>query len=128
MSLSSDQTAIVGLDTPFPSGRVGSDDKWDPLGSTLNVPLHGLQNSKDDSLPPLRIVVISDTHGFEGALAKFADPTSEENLSPDESLFQKILQGDEFLLPPADVLLHCGDFAASGSRKTQRTAARRLDD
>lgn len=32
------------------------------------------------------------------------------------------------MLPKADVLLHCGDFSASGSRKSQRAASRRLDE
>mmetsp|Transcript_1178 Transcript_1178/g.2485 ORF Transcript_1178/g.2485 Transcript_1178/m.2485 type:complete len:964 (-) Transcript_1178:109-3000(-) len=111
-SVSSDPTTSLGLDSA--AGRIGLDDKWDPLGSTLNVPLREDLQNNDQSLPPLRIVVISDTHGFEGALAKFDDSSQ--------------LQSDEFLLPQADVLLHCGDFAASGSRKMQRLAARRLDD
>jgi len=117
----SDPTTFLGLDAS--SGKVGSDDKWDPLGSTLTVPLPKvLQNSKDGSIPPLRIVVISDTHGFEGALSRFADPTISSDEDPSK------MHSDDFLLPQADVLLHCGDFAASGSRKMQRAAARRLDD
>lgn len=123
---SSKATTLLGLEANT-SGRIGPDDRWDPLGSTLNVPLRQ-DDSTDDrgqSLPPLRVVVISDTHGFEGALSRFADPTAA---SDDEGDRHSRTHGDDYLLPQADVLLHCGDFAASGSRKTQRAAARRLDD
>ena len=115
-SASSDPSTVLGLDRT--TGKVGSGDKWDPLGSTINVPLRKNAENNDTNLPPLRVVVISDTHGFEGALARFAN----------EEDSQSKLHSDDFLLPQADVLLHCGDFAASGSRKTQRQAARRLDD
>eukprot|EP00986_Skeletonema_menzelii_P000634 scaffold177_cov245-Skeletonema_menzelii.AAC.1 len=107
-----DPTSLLGLD----SGQVNSDDKFDPLGSVVAVPLRDGQVQSGNSVAPLRMVVISDTHGFEGALSKFA---SEEDGNP---------HSNDFLLPHADVLMHCGDFAASGSRKTQRAAARRLDE
>ena len=107
-----DPTSLLGLN----SGQVGSDDKFDPLGSVVAVPLRDGQDQSGSNVAPLRMVVISDTHGFEGALSKFA---SEEDGNP---------HSNDFLLPHADVLLHCGDFAASGSRKTQRAAARRLDE
>ena len=107
-----DPTSLLGLN----SGQVGSDDKFDPLGSVIPVPLRHGQDQSGNSVAPLRMVVISDTHGFEGALSKFL---SEEDGNP---------HSNDFLLPHADVLLHCGDFAASGSRKTQRAAARRLDE
>ena len=110
-SRKNDPTSLLGLN----SGQVGSDDKFDPLGSVISVPLREVQGQSSRSVPPLRIVVISDTHGFEGALAKFADDDEHSH-------------SNDFLLPEADVLLHCGDFAASGSRKTQRAAARRLDE
>jgi len=115
-----DASALLGLERT--AGKVGVDDKWDPLGSTINIPLRKKDMQRNESLPPLRIVVISDTHGFEGALARF-----DEN-SPAEGGQSSKLHSDEYLFPQADVLLHCGDFAASGSRKTQRLAARRLDD
>ena len=107
-----DPTSLLGLN----SGQVCSDDKFDPLGSVVAVPLRDGQDQSGSNVAPLRMVVISDTHGFEGALSKFA---SEEDGNP---------HSNDFLLPHADVLLHCGDFAASGSRKTQRAAARRLDE
>ncbi len=104
--------SLLGLNT----GQVGSDDKFDPLGSVVPVPLRDGQDQSGNSVAPLRMVVISDTHGFEGALSKFSSEEGSHHHS------------DDFLLPHADVLLHCGDFAASGSRKTQRAAARRLDE
>ena len=115
-----DASALLGLERT--AGKVGTDDKWDPLGSTINIPLRKKDIQSSESLPPLRIVVISDTHGFEGALARF-----DEKSSADGGQSSKI-HSDGYLFPQADVLLHCGDFAASGSRKTQRQAARRLDD
>jgi len=48
---------------------------------------------------PLRLVVISDTHGCENQLFQYVDYNSygEIELSP-------------YQLPPADILIHCGDF------------------
>ena len=87
-----DPTTLLGLT----SGQVGVDDKFDPLGSVINVPLREEQaQSSNNSVAPLRMVVISDTHGFEGALSKFSDNNGHS---------------DDFLLPKGDVLLHCGDF------------------
>lgn len=107
-------TNLLGL-----TGQVGADDKYDPLGAVVHVPLRGgqVQSNSSNNVAPIRMVVISDTHGFEGGLSKFG--SSEENGHSRSS---------DFLLPHADVLLHCGDFAASGSRKTQRAAARCLDE
>lgn len=93
------------------AGNLESDGSWNPLGSVVRAPLR--DSSEETKLAPLRLVVISDTHGFEGALSKF-----DENNQ----------HGSHYLLPQADLLIHCGDFAASGSRKNQRTAARRLDE
>eukprot|EP00804_Cyclotella_cryptica_P028322 CCRYP_013190-RA/>CCRYP_013190-RA protein AED:0.03 eAED:0.03 QI:179/1/1/1/0.75/0.6/5/1611/876 len=95
-------------------GHLASEGSWDPLGSVLQVPLRdSISSTIKPRLAPMRIVVISDTHGFEGSLAKF-DQDHQRN--------------DDYLLPQADLLIHCGDFAASGSRKSQRAAARRLDN
>ncbi|KAL9191235.1 hypothetical protein ACHAXT_000941 [Thalassiosira profunda] len=122
----SDSTTFLGIEST--SGRIGTDDKWDPLGSTVNVPLREGVQDGDKNIAPLRLVVISDTHGFEGALSRFAE---QEEVADDDSASPEHhhkMHSDDFLLPQADVLLHCGDFAASGSRKTQRMAARRLDE
>ena len=121
---SRDSATVPGLDRT--AGRVSPDDRLDPLGSILKVPLRSDTATNDSDLFPLRIVVISDTHGFEGALARFVDTPDGAGSSPESRHLR--VHGDDFLLPQADVLLHCGDFAASGSRKNQRAAARRLDD
>jgi len=121
---SRDSATVSGLDKT--AGRVSPDDRWEPLKSTLKVPLRSDTERNDSDLLPLRIVVISDTHGFEGALARFVDRPDGAGSLP-ESPYSRV-HGDDFLLPQADVLLHCGDFASSGSRKNQRAAARRLDD
>jgi Icc-related predicted phosphoesterase len=101
-------------------------DGVDQLSSTLRVPLRGDTAQNDIDLPPLRIVIISDTHGFEGALSRFVE--RPDGAGPSNESRNPVVHCDDFLLPKADVLLHCGDFAASGSKKTQRAAARRLDD
>ena len=54
---------------------------------------------------PLRIVVISDTHGFE------------ESLTPGGTL-----------LPKGDILLHLGDFAIDGPLKKKNKAIERFDE
>ncbi|KAL3823261.1 hypothetical protein ACHAXA_003409 [Cyclostephanos tholiformis] len=125
------ETAIQSsgtLDDSFSDRTAGSlspEDKCDPLSSTLRVPLRGDTARNDNDLPPLRLVIISDTHGFEGALSRFVDKPDCSGLSSET---RTGVHCDDFLLPQADVLIHCGDFAASGSKKTQRAAARRLDD
>lgn len=73
------------------SGNLESDGIWNPLGSVVRAPLR--DSTIQSKLAPLRLVVISDTHGFEGALAKF-DRNNEHN--------------SHYLLPQADLLIHCG--------------------
>lgn len=73
------------------SGNFESDGSWNPLGSVLRTPLRDA--SLETNLAPLRLVVISDTHGFEGALAKFDESQKHTN---------------DYLLPQADLLIHCG--------------------
>ena len=58
-----------------------------------------IQISQSNSL---RIVVISDTHGFENTLTNNDDD-----------------QQDPSLLPAGDVLIHLGDFAVDGSKKKE---------
>ena len=62
------------------------------------------ENSKSESRP-LRIVVISDTHGFE------------ESLTPRGTL-----------LPKGDILLHLGDFAIDGPVRKKNKAIERFDE
>ena len=123
-----DPTTVLGLDGTT-NGAISKVKQLDPLNSIVKVPLRNNHAMSDIDLPPLRIVVISDTHGFEGALSKFIDSSSTDNNDDVGSpKWVRLGFSDDFILPPADVLVHCGDFAASGSRKTQRIAARRLDD
>lgn len=68
-----------------------SDGSYNPLGSIVRASLR--DSPAESPLSPLRLVVISDTHGFEGALAKF-------------DLSQK--HNNHYLLPKADLLIHCG--------------------
>jgi hypothetical protein len=77
-----------GQDEP---GNLESDGIWNPLGSVVRAPLR--DSTIQSKLAPLRLVVISDTHGFEGALAKF-DRNNEHS--------------SHYLLPQADLLIHCG--------------------
>ena len=127
-SSSFDPTTVLGLDGTT-NGAISKVKQLDPLNSIMKVPLRNNDAMSDTDLPPLRIVVISDTHGFEGALSKFIDSSSTDNNDDVGSpKWVRLGFSDDFILPPADVLIHCGDFAASGSRKTQRIAARRLDD
>lgn len=77
-----------GQDEP---GNLKSDGSWNPLGSVVRAPLR--DSTTQSKLAPLRLVVISDTHGFEGALAKF-DQSNEHH--------------SHYLLPQADLLIHCG--------------------
>jgi Icc-related predicted phosphoesterase len=82
--------------------------------SVLTVPRRCfLRKDINDKTPSrlLRIVTISDTHGYE------------------HELFAHVIQAEEtsYLLPSADVLLHCGDFSTSGSRTVKMQAKARLD-
>ena len=73
--------------------------------AVLTVARH--RSSGDTPTRPLRLLVISDTHGCESQLLKYVDFNSynEAQLNP-------------YQLPLADVLIHCGDFDGhAGSRK-----------
>lgn len=102
----------------------GSDNNGkDPLAALMHVPRRQKGPVAPDEMSPrpLRAVVISDTHGFEAALAKMPNP---------EAPIPKGVETNEnshYLLPEADVLIHCGDFAANGSRMRQRESIRKLD-
>mmetsp|Transcript_12701 Transcript_12701/g.23811 ORF Transcript_12701/g.23811 Transcript_12701/m.23811 type:complete len:624 (+) Transcript_12701:83-1954(+) len=64
----------------------------------------GFDHSKASDNRPLRLVVISDTHGFE------------ESLTPDGGM-----------LPEGDILLHLGDFAIDNSLKKKAKALENFD-
>ena len=123
----SDTAAVLGLDGTT-NGAISKYKQMDPLNSIMKIPLRNNNAVSNTDLPPLRIVIISDTHGFEGSLSKFINSSSTDNNDDGSPKWVRLGFSDDFILPPADVLIHCGDFAASGSRKTQRIAARRLDD
>lgn len=102
-------------------------DRWNRNGSTLSssvvtVPLERSVMNTDVATTTtspdgvlLRLVVISDTHGFEEQLFGFNE--NDDFLQPQEP----------FLLPPADILVHCGDFSGSGCRQTKRAIQHKLD-
>ena len=101
----------------------GSDNSGkDPLSALLHVPRRQTGPVAPETSRPLRAVVISDTHGFEAALAKMPNP---EAVIPDVDV--EAGENAHYLLPDADVLIHCGDFAANGSRMRQRESIRKLD-
>ena len=81
--------------------------------SILTVPRRFYPKEMDDKNVPstlLRIITISDTHGYE------------------HELFSHTVGGEKpHLLPPADVLIHCGDFSGSGARKVKIRSKARLD-
>jgi hypothetical protein len=101
----------------------------DPLSALLRVPRRqkGPIASDDTSAlgRPLRAIVISDTHGFEAAFAKLPNPEAPVPEATDKTNPDK--KSDHHLLPDADILIHCGDFAANGSRMRQRESIRMLD-
>jgi 3',5'-cyclic AMP phosphodiesterase CpdA len=85
-------------------------DAYTLASSVLTVPRRFHFGSDDVPSTLLRIVTISDTHGYE------------------HELFHHGTNGEKpHLLPPADVLIHCGDFSCSGSRKIKLQSKARLD-
>jgi predicted phosphodiesterase len=81
-------------------GRTSIDGN-DLSSSVLTVARH--RSGGDTPSRPLRLLVISDTHGYEFDLLKYVDYTlyGEEESRQNQ-------------LPPADVLIHCGDFHGHG--------------
>jgi len=61
------------------------------------IRLHGLEAQ----MPPIRIVVVSDTHGFEQSLT-FSHGSDQQ-------------KSEENPLPEGDILIHCGDFCGARS-------------
>ena len=82
------------------SGRTSIDGN-DLSSSVLTVSRH--RSAGDTPSRPLRLLVISDTHGYEFDLLKYVDYT----------LYGE-KESRQNQLPPADVLIHCGDFHGHG--------------
>ena len=107
-----DSDAFINGDEQKPSGvhEIWNRDGRSLSSSVLTVPRRFHRNTEDAPSTLLRIVAISDTHGYE------------------HELFHYSVGGEEpHLLPPADVLIHCGDFSGSGSRKMKLQSKARLD-
>jgi len=134
------ENGVASVSAPRPlltysAGEDASAGEAGPLSSVLTVPLrdddaegspdgvNGKSASASPSPPPLRMVVISDTHGFEKTLLKLPCPTADSEEGDDAAG----VRPDYPVLPPADVLIHCGDFASNGSRARQRESIRKLD-
>ena len=75
------------------------------LSSSSSSSIASPNESTHTSKTSLRLVVISDTHGYEESLTPNGKP-----------------------LPEGDILLHLGDFAIDGSVRKKREALRRFDD
>ncbi|CAB9518483.1 Metallophosphoesterase domain-containing protein 1 [Seminavis robusta] len=89
------------------------------MDPTLN-PLPGLKT--------LRIVAISDTHGFEGQLLTDheEDSLSSQQAKDDDSAKLNGASSSD-ILPPGDILFHLGDFALEASGSAERKAFQRFD-
>ena len=109
---------------------LGLDGGRDPLGCVVRVPRRGggaggsLAEGGSDTV---RLVVISDTHGFEAALGALPSPEDPAAGAGGGASGGERREGGTHLLPDADILVHCGDFAANGSRARQRESVRKLD-
>jgi hypothetical protein len=114
---------------------------WSPTEwSTRANPTNELLGQQKGERPPLRMVVVSDTHGYEAALTTAPAAEGEESKSSSSKLIPWSLVKDSSaweapasfsrgneghrhsVLPAADVLLHLGDFAidGGGSKRRQR--------
>lgn len=94
-------------------GFVGDTDISPPAFSTYELlnTVHGTRSSSFTSngskIDTLKLVVVSDTHGFEGQLV---DPETSSDI-----------------LPEGDILLHLGDFAKEGSFEQEMNSLRAFD-
>lgn len=119
------------LSSRFSAKPVGSetiltsqdDDASDSLGRELDC-------STADGRSPLRLVIISDTHGYEADLTGsdapdpwVLNPEKTEEKHQDSSACQEV-----DCLPDGDVLLHLGDFAIDGQGRQQRRALGKFDE
>lgn len=64
-------------------------------------------------LPPVKLVVVSDTHGYESSLTSYYEKGKP--------------RGGTVNLPAGDVLIHCGDYQIDASRNPRYEATRAFD-
>jgi hypothetical protein len=88
--------SLMGIQTPTPNTLPASH-------SIASSP--GISDGTSTLKNTLRLVVISDTHGYEESLTPNGTP-----------------------LPEGDILLHLGDFAIDGSVRKKREALRKFDE
>eukprot|EP00980_Cylindrotheca_fusiformis_P004141 scaffold902_cov147-Cylindrotheca_fusiformis.AAC.6 len=91
------------IDTAFPPTPSIPVNSYSPGRSTYEL----LSQANYTRLSAIKIVVVSDTHGFENQLTDSNNGTCN--------------------LPSGDVLVHLGDFALEGSHKTERRGLRQFD-
>jgi Icc-related predicted phosphoesterase len=96
--------SVVNGQGTFAIGPVKGVNKDVSATSTASI----LAEHSDKSLDTLTICVVSDTHGFE---QQFSD-----------------LEGEHHILPEADLLLHCGDFAADGTYESCIAGLEKFDE
>eukprot|EP00559_Dactyliosolen_fragilissimus_P004134 CAMPEP_0184861600 /NCGR_PEP_ID=MMETSP0580-20130426/6244_1 /TAXON_ID=1118495 /ORGANISM="Dactyliosolen fragilissimus" /LENGTH=737 /DNA_ID=CAMNT_0027359145 /DNA_START=578 /DNA_END=2791 /DNA_ORIENTATION=- len=95
--------------------------KGEKVASPLPAKIINL-NEKD----VLRIVVISDTHGYEEELTSGILEPSKYN-SKDENSVETNPLTNKNLLPNGDILLHLGDFAIDRGGTARKQAIERFD-
>ena len=99
-------------------------------GSVASTETHADDSEEARSLDPLRLVVISDTHGYEATLTSESAPlpwiltsSSANNGAGTSGMSSTTTEA----LPDGDVLLHLGDFAIDASSTKKREALQRFD-
>jgi hypothetical protein len=97
-------TSLTNLYVKYIQDMVGSNVATSMGSGGINRSGSDGKSSDGDKNTPLRLVVISDTHGYE------------EGLTPGGST-----------LPKGDILLHLGDFAIDSSIKKKKKAIERFD-
>lgn len=88
------------------------------------------KDCNERSLDPLRMVVISDTHGYETTLTSEGAPLPWDitsSLANNDAETNDIPSQIQETLPDGDVLIHLGDFAVDASSAKKREALQRFD-
>ena len=96
--------SVVNGQGTFAIGPVKGVDKDVSATSTASI----IAEHSEKSLDTLTMCVVSDTHGFEQQFSDLAD--------------------EHHILPEADLLLHCGDFAADGSYESCISGLEKFDE